>query len=954
MKKFKLLFVLLLILTLSLALISCNEECEHKDEDGDNVCDECGEKLGGATVGDGEVLLIDGAEIKFQIVKGTDVDIATIKLIDDFIEDMKDDFGLDVLLVDDKASTAADCEVLIGSVTSRGDEYIFDKYSLGKEGYAIKPVGGKVIVTAGSSEMLKSAVKEFFEEKLGVTSSTTELKTVKLTDADAVIEIQDNYRIKEVTIGGESIDGYKIVVDYTINSKFKTPFSTAAKELQDFFYTMTGKYLEVVEASDFEGENAIFFRAVNKGEASAKGFRVRVDGKSLLIECAHYNKFAEAYSIYYNKQLSVARNELLELKKFDSEIDIARVKYSDFGAKGDGKTDDAQAIYDAHSFANDGGQTVYGETGKTYRINDVPNQIVIKTDVNWNGATIIIDNSNVLRAKSGVPEVVGVNTIGDFGLFLVEQDHADSNATPEQLAAVKALGGEDGIVLHGLESKGVHEAATNIGFALGYPAMLTLQNNSTKNYIRYGYTDSQGSAQTELVIVDANGNIDASTPILNDFTDVTNIIIHRIDTAPITIQNATVEELSSRVNLLGGYRSISRGIQIKRANVTLKNLTHIIKDEIHPNQPVMQDENGLSVVAEGYKYVGGKIVDKNGKTYTGDDIKPFTGHSYNGFVSAWRTHNTLIENVVFQGRVKYIEGTYDIDATYANKTVFKNCTQSNFFEEGSAKVPNLSLCWGVAGTNYCKNLEYWNCELTRYDAHSGVTNGKVIGGKLAVLRLIGGGNFTMEGVKLYARNTPFQLREDYGASFNGEIIIKDCEIIDAWGSGTFKSGLISLPAIYWDMGYKTFCPSITIDNLTLDTTLTEIPLITLDSYVEYKSNGHFPHRDIFASDISDPELAGSKFHYDTKNPDKWIKENITDEGARFNGCTYETKTTGNGITTVIVTDSINRYPYHKPDHIKVINNQNQPYKLTLYKCDYFSDDIVKADSANLKRVDLPS
>ncbi len=42
------------------------------------------------------------------------------------------------------------------------------------------------------------------------------------------------------------------------------------------------------------------------------------------------------------------------------------VRYSDFGAVGDGKTDDADAIFAAHAFANQYNLMVKGDEGSTY------------------------------------------------------------------------------------------------------------------------------------------------------------------------------------------------------------------------------------------------------------------------------------------------------------------------------------------------------------------------------------------------------------------------------------------------------------------------------------------------------------------------------------------------------------------------------------------------------------
>ncbi len=972
MKKLKLILVMLLALALAFSLISCNEDkpCEHADENGDNVCDICDEKLENTDGNDGEVVLINNGEFNFQIVKGNDVKVETVKLIDNLVKLLRDDFGIDVKVVGDTAGNEVECEVLIGTVTSRGTDYKYNKYSLGLEGYAIQPIGTKVIVTAGGDETMTDVVKMFINDILKINEDTETIGTVSVSSENAVLEIQDNYRVQTVTVGGQSVEGYKLVVDFSINEKaFRDPLRDGAKKLQDFFYEQVGLWLDIVNIEDFDNSgNAIYLRGVAKGKAGSKGFQVKVDGKDLVIECAHGNKFTEAFNSYYGKNFNIARDPELVLKKYDSDVDITKVYYSDFDAVGDGITDDYAAIRAAHEFANAGGQTVYANAGKTYYINNAPSAILIKTDVDWNNCKIIIDDSNVTTNAN--KNVAGINVIRDNGMFKIEQDIPNIALDSSTLTEINALKGEDGLVYRGLESG--ENMTTNVGFAPGFPALLQLRNAETNNYLRYGYVGPTGSSQREIVLVDKDGNIDPSTPLLHDYTAITDVIIHRADTTPITIKNATIESKASRVNLLGGYYSIGRGITINRANVTLENIVHEITGEIPKNQPVKQDENGLSVIADGYSYSGGKIVDKNGKTYLGNDIKPFTGHSYGGIVSVSETHNTLVKNFTFQARTYYQEGTYDIGAYLTNKIVFQDCVQSNFFEAGTTK-PNMGKCWGVAGTNYCKNMEYLNCKLTRYDAHSGVTNGKIIGGELAILRLIGGGDFIMDGVKVWAYSgTPFQLREDYGASFNGTITIKDVDIVDAFGKGEVPiTSLISVPSSYWDMGYKTFMPSIIIDNLDIETSKKVINLTGKGtSNMSYDASHHYPYRDIYTMDPSDPATAGYKFHYeikdeptlksdgtiDTSKPylEKWIKENITDDGARFHGCEYETHSHGDGTTTIIVTDVKNQYLYYAPKLIEIKNQSDKSFKIGIYDCAFFKKAELKADRNVFVWLDLNS
>ena len=84
----------------------------------------------------------------------------------------------------------------------------------------------------------------------------------------------------------------------------------------------------------------------------------------------------------------------MELKK--------TVCYEDFGAVGDGKTDDFDAIARAHAYANENGLDVVTDGTKTYYIGDTgigekenKPAIRIKTNVNWGTSKFIIDDSAI-------------------------------------------------------------------------------------------------------------------------------------------------------------------------------------------------------------------------------------------------------------------------------------------------------------------------------------------------------------------------------------------------------------------------------------------------------------------------------------------------------------------------------------------------------------------------------
>jgi len=88
------------------------------------------------------------------------------------------------------------------------------------------------------------------------------------------------------------------------------------------------------------------------------------------------------------------------------------VRYSDLGAKGDGKTDDIDAIAATHAFANQYGLPVKADEGATYFIGSKERTAIIQTDTDFGQAAFIIDDKKVQNNKAHV--------------FMVSSNHKNS------------------------------------------------------------------------------------------------------------------------------------------------------------------------------------------------------------------------------------------------------------------------------------------------------------------------------------------------------------------------------------------------------------------------------------------------------------------------------------------------------------------------------------------------
>lgn len=440
------------------------------------------------------------------------------------------------------------------------------------------------------------------------------------------------------------------------------------------------------------------------------------------------------------------------------------VCYEDFGAIGDGKSDDFDAIARAHAYANENGLDVKTLSGKTYYIGNAsldetkPKPAAkIKTNVDWGDSKFIIDDSEItvdMPARNGV-------------IFHIDRDtepvtYTKENDTPNgAIARINAQGGFKADI-------------SELDIGIGYDAMLMVVNENKKVYIRYGANAGSGNSQSELINVDKNGKIDPSTAFLLDYDEVTKIIVIKAD-SPLTVKGGVFVTVANRVK--EDYKYYSRNIFITRANLTVDGLTY-------------------EIIGEGEH-----------------------GDPYGGFLTIHQCSNVVVKNCNLQAHKYYWcvgsgggapvgMGTYALSIGNSNNILMKNCIQTNFFADDG--VSYRSGIWGIMGSNYCKNLVYEDSVLSRFDAHAGVYNAKIINSTVACFRIIGGGEIRVENSHLYG-NLLIGIREDYGSTWHGDVIIKDVTL-----HNTSEANLIYG---YWYnhyFGYPTYMPeNIIVDNLKI-------------------------------------------------------------------------------------------------------------------------------------------
>lgn len=434
-------------------------------------------------------------------------------------------------------------------------------------------------------------------------------------------------------------------------------------------------------------------------------------------------------------QVNVSPKDLIKFK-------VAKlVRYSDFGAKGDGKTDDIDAIAATHAFANLNQLLVKADAGATYYIGGKERTAIIQTNTDFGTANFIIDDTDVKNRNAPV--------------FTVS-----SSLQSFKLKSIISL------------KKNQHK----IDVPLPGPCLITAINANVKQYIRFGLNQNNGSAQTDIFLVDKNGNVDMKAPIIWDFDQITDMTALPIDKKELKITGGNFTTIANKEE--SKYNYYNRNIAIKRSHVLLEGLKHYIKDE-------------------------------------GDHGAP-----YGGFINIGECAYVTVKNTLLTGHFAYntigaagkpvTMGTYDLSVNRAVNISFINCSQTNNIDD--------SKYWGILGSNFCKNLLYDGCTLSRFDAHQGVANATIRNSTLGHMGInaIGSGTLTIENSTIRARNF-VNLRSDYGSTWQGELIIRNCLFIPAAGKAVSAAIISGANTGQHNFGYTCYMPEqIIIENLKID------------------------------------------------------------------------------------------------------------------------------------------
>jgi len=318
--------------------------------------------------------------------------------------------------------------------------------------------------------------------------------------------------------------------------------------------------------------------------------------------------------------------------------------------------------------------------------------------------------------------------------------------------------------------------STNLGVELPSESIVKLTNTKVKQYIRKGANQDSGQAMCEILLVDKNGNISVDTPIVWDFTNISSISYKQIENTERNIVGGIFTTIAN--NGKSEYTYYNRGFEITRSNTKISDIQHYVIEE------------GSS------------------------------GSPYSGFLMISNTYNVILEDSIVTPHKTYTTigsagvpvqmGTYESQVSYSLGAVWNNVIQSRDVTDNTY--------WGSFASNYSKNITMNNCILGRFDAHCGVYNATLVGCTFGhqSINLIGHGTAKVIGCTLLGKYI-INLRDDYGATWNGDLLIKDCLYIPKNGNGGTPILINGVNDYDHDFGYECYLPkNIEIENLTID------------------------------------------------------------------------------------------------------------------------------------------
>ncbi len=622
-------------------------------------------------------------------------------------------------------------EILIGSdARFRGEECNISSTALGETGYVIKIVGNIIVIAGGSDAATKEAFLKFAEDFVTLAIDFEYPHKHIVVKNDIYYEQKHDFPVKSVTIGGTDISEFTICTDYDWG------YGDIAENFRDLICDTSGYYPEIcLSAGQCLCEHHIFisdkkYEYNYEKDENGDGFVIYVEDGKMVIACIYPMLFEETLNEFAEKYITGKTGSISFDNGFVYTKNVSVVTYEDFGAVGDGVTDDFEALYNTHIHANANGQKVLGKAGATYYIGDTfTKSIPVKTSVDFCGATIIIN---------------------DKGNVAFEYLSLDLFAISGETYKIMASELESGIELY----VGDTSLPWLRPFLSNGNAMVRVVNTSNIMYSQYvGANTSNvgGIVQSETFIVDCYGNILNGDSVRYKFDKISYVEIcldygldeQVIENGIFKTQRAVKTEVSSGYYGTERYR---RGISIGyKSNITLKNITHEVLGEpvYNQNKDLAFDYRGFISMSFCY---GVKVI----------DTTLYAQRQYLGYDN--------------RNPSRFPITPYDLIISSCADVTIDGLTLFN--DRGITDTG----CNDVLQIVSTRNLVIKNSRINAVE-FIGLLGGTVEKTTIGrVIELVGGGDLVFDEVVRIANKSFLELTDKYGAYFNGNITFKNCEM----------------------------------------------------------------------------------------------------------------------------------------------------------------------------------
>lgn len=231
------------------------------------------------------------------------------------------------------------------------------------------------------------------------------------------------------------------------------------------------------------------------------------------------------------------------MKEFEDPI-----TYEEFGARGDGVSDDLPAIRAAHERANAEDRPVRSRPGAAYHLGARALTVEIATDTDWNTSRFTIDDTAVEDHRAPIFRVVSRLEPLPLRLDRLTRDQRHVEARPPRDCFVRV---EDARCLR---------------------------------YIRRGPNQHPGMPQQDVFLLRGDGAIEGD--IDWDYLDgFTRVEARPLDETPLIIRGGVFTTFANRMRQEVGYNYWARNIVVHRSNTEIRELTHYVVGETDVGHP---------------------------------------------------------------------------------------------------------------------------------------------------------------------------------------------------------------------------------------------------------------------------------------------------------------------------------------------------------------------------------